>query len=259
MARVAEVDRNAPTVVHLVTWLDTGGAQETARRLCSGLHRSGWDTVLIGGEAPGPESPGVAVAHGEGVTVEAVNWIGRPVRPWGDAVALYRLVTRLRHLRPDVVHTHSSKAGLLGRVAASLAGVPVRVHTVHGWSFDQDLEGVSRRFAVLLERLTAGLAHALVVVSGVDRARGLQAGIATRAKYHLIRSAVPVGRYAPATDAERRRTKEAWGLDPSTPVVGTVKALRRTEGREDPARGIRADGLIRGRCSPGHRRRRSAT
>lgn len=222
MARAAEVDRKRPSVVHVVTWLDTGGAQETAARLCAGLQRRDWDTVLLGGVAPGTESPGVDVARREGVTIEAVTWMGRPLRPWGDVVALYRLVGRFRELRPDVVHTHSSKAGLLGRVAARLAGVPVRVHTVHGWSFDQDLEGAALRGAVLLERMAAAVTHALVVVSAEDRGRGLRAGIATRAKYRLIRSAVPLDQYAPATDIERGRTKESWGLDPSTPVVGTV-------------------------------------
>jgi glycosyltransferase involved in cell wall biosynthesis len=222
VARVAEVGRDRPMVVHVVTWLDTGGAQETAARLCSGLQSEGWEVVLLGGVAPGRESPSVESARVDGVTVEAVSWMGRSVRPWSDAVALLRLIGRLRELRPDVVHTHSSKAGLLGRLAAWMAGVPVRVHTVHGWSFDQDLEGAARKVAVRLERLAARITDALVVVTAVDRTRGLRAGVATRVKYHLIRSAIPASLYHPATETERALVKQAWGLDASTAVVGTV-------------------------------------
>jgi glycosyltransferase involved in cell wall biosynthesis len=208
--------------VHIVTWLDTGGAQETAARLCSGLHRDGWDAVLLGGAAPDMESPAVQMARRDGVAVEAVSWMGRSVRPWQDAVALVRLVRRLRDLRPEVVHTHSSKAGLLGRAAACLAGVPVRVHTVHGWSFDQDLEGRARQLTIRLERLAARFTQALVVVSAVDRRRGLRAGIATRAKYHLIRSAIPTHLHEPATTCERGQAKRDLGLDEGAVVVGTV-------------------------------------
>jgi glycosyltransferase involved in cell wall biosynthesis len=216
------VRRERPLVVHVVTWLDTGGAQETAARLCSGLRREGWETVLIGGMAPDDESPAVAVARVDGVSVEAVPWLGRSIRPWNDVVALTLLVRRLRELKPAAVHTHSSKAGLLGRLAAVLARVPVRVHTVHGWSFDQDLEGGSRRVAIVLERLAAAVTGALVVVSAVDRGRGLAAGIANRSRYRLIRSAVPLGCFAPATDDERSQIKASWGLEPTALVVGTV-------------------------------------
>jgi glycosyltransferase involved in cell wall biosynthesis len=161
-------------------------------------------------------------ARARGVRVEAVTWLGREIAPWSDGAAFFRLVRRLRQLRPDIVHTHSSKAGLLGRVAAFVAGVPVRVHTVHGWSFDQGMAGLGRAVVVALERLVLRCTDAVVVVTSVDRSRGLAAGIGNRSDYHVIRSAIRMADYVRATPEQRAATKRGWGIDPRSPVVGTV-------------------------------------
>ena len=92
----------------------------------------------------------------------------------------------------QIVHTHSSKAGLLGRVAAKAAGVPVILHTVHGWSFHDWMMPFRRKLFVVLERIADKFTDVLIVVAARDIKKGLEQGIGHPSKYHLIRSAIPV-------------------------------------------------------------------
>ena len=123
-------------IAHVITRLIVGGAQENTIASVLGLReRHGLEVQLISGPTRGPEGslePLVNRIPGL-LTVEPA--LVRPVHPWCDALACSRLVRRFRGERPDLVHTHSGKAGVLGRLAAHRAGVPLIVHTIHGPSF----------------------------------------------------------------------------------------------------------------------------
>jgi glycosyltransferase involved in cell wall biosynthesis len=124
----------------------------------------------------------------------------------------------------DIVHTHSSKAGILGRLAARIAGVPVRIHTVHGWSFHERMGRLNRRFNVILERVAARITDSLIVVTETDLDKGLQAGIGTNRQYALIRSGIDFGRFN-GRDSEPDRRRVELGLRPDSFLVGTMGRL----------------------------------
>src|SRR5437879_8145224 len=101
-----------------------------------------------------------------------------------------------RRDRPDVVHTHSSKAGIVARLAARWAGVPVIVHTVHGWSFHERMSRRERYVYRRLERVVARFTDALIVVSDEDRDKGLQARIGDPSRYEKIPYGIDAALYA---------------------------------------------------------------
>ena len=126
-----------PRVAHVITRLIVGGAQENTLASVVELRRRGrFDADLILGPTHGPEGTLVPAAREQGVEPHLVPSLRREVNPVLDPVALAALAGVFRRGRYDVVHTHSSKAGVLGRLAARLARVPLVVHTVHGWGFN---------------------------------------------------------------------------------------------------------------------------
>src|SRR6476659_5420683 len=122
-------------IVHVITRLIVGGAQENTLLSCEGQHRRGHDVTLITGPALGPEGSLMDRARSGGYRVVEIDEMRRSILPVKDLRAYRRLVRLLRELKPDVVHTHSSKAGILGRWAAHKANVPAIIHTVHGLAF----------------------------------------------------------------------------------------------------------------------------
>src|SRR5436190_23352298 len=123
-------------VTHVITRLIVGGAQENTIASVLGLRQKpGLEVDLISGSSVGPEgSLEFAFAQTPGA-LEILPELVRPVHPWKDALAWQRLTRLFRQTRPDLVHTHSGKAGILGRLAARRARVPVIVDTIHGPSF----------------------------------------------------------------------------------------------------------------------------
>src|SRR4051812_26158824 len=139
-------------IVHVITRLIIGGAQENTLLSCEGQNDLGHEVTLITGPAIGPEGSLMQRARSYGYRVEIVDEMRRSILPVKDFRTYHRLVQRFRDLRPDVVHTHSSKAGILGRWAADRAKVPVIVHTIHGLAFTASTSRVVNSVYKQLER-----------------------------------------------------------------------------------------------------------
>ncbi|TLY43841.1 MAG: glycosyltransferase family 4 protein, partial [Nitrospirae bacterium] len=120
------------TVCHIITKLELGGAQQNTLFTVSHLDASRFRAVLITGEPGMLDQDAKALP---GVDVYQVPTMVRSLRPWRDLRALVSLTVLLRTLKPTIVHTHSSKAGVLGRLAAWFAGVPIIIHAIHGFGF----------------------------------------------------------------------------------------------------------------------------
>ena len=211
-------------VLHVITRMIVGGAQENTMLSCALLDRSRFHSEVVTGPQTGPEGSLHEETRRRGVTLHVEPFLVREVNPVKDLLALVQLLRLMRRGRYDIVHTHSSKAGVLGRVAACLAGVPVVVHTVHGWAFTPGQPRVVFRFYVGLERLCARWCRALIVVAESDRQEGLSLGIGSPGQYVLIRSGIEIATYrdVPVQPAAARR--EA-GVPAEAFVVGSVGRL----------------------------------
>ena len=135
-------------IVHIITRLILGGAQENTLLTCEGLlRRYGDDVLLVTGPAVGPEGSLIERGRAGGVPLEVVPELRREIVRGRDQLHGRRLRRILTHFRPDVVHTHSAKAGILGRAAAARLRVPAIVHTIHGAPFHPYQNTVAREFS----------------------------------------------------------------------------------------------------------------
>jgi len=176
---------------------------------------------VLCGPQTGSEGSLIEEARSHSIPLTILPNLVRQVSPLHDLRALSSLVAHMRRGRYTIVHTHSSKAGILGRLAARLAGVPVIVHTVHGWSFHDYMSPIVRQTYILLERWMASLSQALIVVARRDIEKGLRQNIGSEGQYHLIRSAIPLEEFDPAR-YDCQSVRRELGIPASAVVVGNV-------------------------------------
>ena len=232
-----------PLVAHVITQLDVGGAQETLIRSAIGL-APGWASVVVVGRRVDGDEGNEERLTDAGIPVVRIPDLGRSIDPVADVRALRRLRACLTDLAPAAVHTHSSKAGILGRRAAASAGVGAVLHTVHGWSF-RDTDPMPRRVAYeLLERRAARWCHRLVVVTDVDRRIGLARSIGDPGQYRLVRSGVDLD-----AAAGRSSLRADLGLGTEVPLVGMVARLAPPK---DPVTLVQAFAAMPERPEPAH-------
>lgn len=235
-----------------------GGAQVHVRDLaCALLHRGHQPVVLTSGRGPYTEA-----LQASGVETIVLRNLGAPIDPLRDLRAFRELRTVLKTLRPDLVSTHSSKAGVLGRLAARSLGIPV-IFTAHGWAFTPGVRWRDATVYTWIERLAAPLAARIITVSEFDRRLAWARGVASGRKVVTIHNGMPdvppmlranpsrspvrltmVARFEPQKDhttllrALAGLTHEPWRLDliGDGPLLPEAEALSRQFGLSDRIR-----------------------
>ncbi|MBZ5639007.1 MAG: glycosyltransferase family 4 protein [Acidobacteriia bacterium] len=209
-------------VVHAITRLELGGAQQNTLYCVAHHDRSRFDVSLVAGTGGVLDDDARAIADAR---VLIVPWLRHPIHPFWDAVAVARLAAHFRRRRVHLVHTHSSKAGILGRLAARFAGVPALVHTVHGWSFNDAQRPGVRRLFTALERAVGSFTDRILVVAESDRRKGLARGIGREERYRLVRSGIDPTIYE-RPSSSRESTRAAMGFAPEHLVIGMIACLK---------------------------------
>lgn len=208
-------------VVQIITRLIQGGAQAHVVELCEFLRRDGrFDVTLVGGPPLGNEGECIERARALGIPVRVVDSLVRPIHAWHDWRAGRALRRLLEEVKPDLVHTHSAKAGVLGRRAARAAGVPRIFHTLHGLPFHPDQPGWIHAAGAWFERAGARLSEKVICVGkGVhDAARYWE--IAPDEKLVTIPCGVDFARFD-----DRHVTRADLGLPEKAWIVVTVSRL----------------------------------
>jgi glycosyltransferase involved in cell wall biosynthesis len=242
-------------VIHVITKLELGGAQE--------------NTLYTLGHLVRGEFRGMLVTHPEGILAdearEAEGYekvflpaLVREVKPLSDLKALVQLTRifrrEVRAAKADagggavVVHTHSSKAGILGRAAARLAGVPVVIHSIHGYGFHELQPRLVRGFYILLERLAARWTTNFIAVSQANIDLGLSLGLFRPSRVTLIRSGIEIDAFR-GRARERDAAKAALGLSPSDRVAGMVACLKP---QKNPVDFVRLAALVSAQVPEAH-------
>ncbi len=209
-----------------------GGAQENTLYTVEGLdRREGWETLLVTGPAIGPEGELINRAAESGVRIEIVDLLRREISPFKDAAAYYSLKRIIRREKPEIVHTHSSKAGILGRAAATACGVPVIVHTIHGLPFHPYQNRLVSALYISLERWAARRCDAIITVCDAMAEKAVAAGVASREKFHTIYSGMELETFLDA-GKERASVRRELGIPGGVPVVGKVARLFHLKGHK---------------------------
>jgi len=220
-------------IVHVITRLILGGAQENTLLTVEGLHhRYGDDVTLITGPAEGPEGDLFRRAEASNLKVELTPNLIRAVRPATDWRAYRELRRSFRRLKPDVVHTHSSKAGIVGRAAAWAEDVPAVVHTIHGLPFGPFESPARNRLYIALERWAARRCHAIVSVCDAMTRQALEAGVGRPEQFSTVYSGMDADAFLnPARSREEVRRE--LGLAPEHVAFATVARLFELKGHDD--------------------------
>jgi glycosyltransferase involved in cell wall biosynthesis len=216
-------------VVRIIARLNIGGPALHTTHLSAGLQDS-WPTLLVTGEVDAGEADLFDEAVQRGVNVVRLAELGRRLHPWQDLVALAKLVRLLRRTRPQIVHTHTAKAGTLGRVAAVLAGVPVRVHTFHGHVFSGYFGPGATRVFLAVERLLARFTTRVVTVSQSQADELVHTfRICPPEKMRAIPLGLELDRFAPERTAALRgdlRAELGVGDAPVVTIVGRLAPIK---------------------------------
>jgi len=209
-------------ILYVITKLELGGAQKQLLSLIRGLNKEKFQPYLLTGQ--------------DGLLVDAAamipdlrlircKFLERPIHPAKDILALFSLYCFIKNNNIDIVHTHSSKSGILGRCAARLAGIRVIIHTVHGWSFHDHQHNIPYHLYMFLEKFCAAFTSKIIVVSRSDKEKGLAHSVGRRDQYELIRYCV--------NDLEFKNrgtppaAREKLGLSGKGPVIGMVACLKK--------------------------------
>jgi lipopolysaccharide/colanic/teichoic acid biosynthesis glycosyltransferase/glycosyltransferase involved in cell wall biosynthesis len=179
-----------------------------------------------------------------GIGVVYLNAIWRNIRPVRDLVGLWRLYRFLRRNPYTLVHTHTSKGGFVGRLAAKMAGVPAIVHTVHGFAFHEQSQPSALRVYAALERRAAGWCHRIVTVSEFHRQWGLSLGIGDEKKMVAIPNGIAPERIAVMKG--REATRAAYGIGPEDFLIVSIGRLADGKGLDDLLEAVAA---VRGQIS----------
>jgi glycosyltransferase involved in cell wall biosynthesis len=246
-------------VVHVITRLIIGGAQENTLLTVEDQHRDYRDAVtLITGPGLGPEGSLIERAQKGGLDVRIVPEFRRNIHPWRDWIAYRKTISLLADIRPQIVHTHSSKAGIIGRAAAAKLKIPA-VHTIHGASFHVGQNPLTHQSYIAAEKWAAPRTAKFISVCDAMTEHYVRARIAPREKFVTVYSGMEVEPFLnpPRPPAEVRAE---LGLSAEHVVIGKVARLFHLKGHEYVIRAARqvvdaqpnarflfvGDGILRG-------------
>ncbi len=218
-------------IAHVITRMILGGAQENTLLSCVGLANKGHDVTLIAGPQTGPEGSLWNEAENAPIQCVKLPTLLRQPAPLQDLRCVFDLQKLFSDQQFDVVHTHSSKAGILARWAAHRAHIPIVVHTIHGMSFNRTQSPPVSWLYRTLEQFVAPMTTAYVSVADAMTTQAVTAGLGPPSGFTTIRSGMDTSQYVPR--AGREEIRRAWGISDSDIVVGTIARLFRNKGYDE--------------------------
>jgi glycosyltransferase involved in cell wall biosynthesis len=222
-------------ILRVIARLNMGGPALHVAYLTAGLRERGYDTTLVAGSLARGEDSMAFVADARDVQIVRIDQLGREISPLRDLVATVRLAWLIRRERPDILHTHTAKAGTVGRVAALLAGrrrPRIVVHTFHGHVLRGYFGPVRSWFFLLLERWLASRTTALIAVSPQVRDDLVALGVAPPERFVVIRLGIELGERVAPEQNGRAESRRYLGIEPDRFAVGWIgrmTAVKRTD------------------------------
>jgi glycosyltransferase involved in cell wall biosynthesis len=221
-------------IVHIITRLILGGAQENTLITCKGLAARGHDVTLITGPALGPEGELFEQTKKQKFKTIVVDKLRRQISPVLDIPAYREIKTTLAKIKPDIVHTHSAKAGILGRYAAyQLKNWPKIIHTVHGLAFHEYQNKLLNKFYITMEKAAAKKTDAFISVADAMTQKSLAAGIGTAEQYTTVYSAIEENDFLrPITRQEHGWFRKIYDIPDNAIVLVTIARLFHLKGHK---------------------------
>jgi glycosyltransferase involved in cell wall biosynthesis len=224
-------------VMQVIARMNVGGPAWIVAAVTRGLADSEFQSTLVCGQVEEDEADFLALRDPD-LPVTRLDSLGRSVKALGDLQALFSLVRLMREIRPTIVHTHTAKAGVVGRIAAVIARAPIRVHTFHGHVLHGYFSPRVTALVRLTEQVLARVTTHFVAVGAQVRDELLAAGIGNIEHYTVIAPGVATG-----PEVSRAEAREVLGIPQNAPVIAFVGRLTQIK---RPDRLIEAFGLVLG-------------
>jgi glycosyltransferase involved in cell wall biosynthesis len=232
-------------VLRVIARLNVGGPALHVAYLTAGLADRGYETTLVAGTLAYGEESMASVSEARGVRIETLPALHREIGPLRDARAILRLARLIREQRPAILHTHTAKAGAVGRIAALLAGgarPPIVVHTFHGHVLRGYFNPVTTFGFRTLERWLARITTALIAVSPEVRDDLVKLRVAPASKFAIVRLGIELDERTDVSSAARAETRRQLGIGEAAFVVGWVGRMTAVKRTDDVIRALR--GLV---------------
>jgi len=229
-------------VLRVIARLNMGGPALHVAYLTAGLAERGYETTLVAGSLARGEDSMAFVADELGIEVERIEELHREISPLRDAVAILRLARLIRRVRPHILHTHTAKAGAVGRLAALLAGgarPPIVVHTFHGHVLRGYFDPLRTAGFRQLERWLATKTTALVAVSPQVRDDLVSLGVAPRERFVVVRVGIELEQRVAAERDGRGESRRVLGIGPDRFAVGWIGRMTGVKRTDDVLRAFR--------------------
>jgi glycosyltransferase involved in cell wall biosynthesis len=227
-------------VLLVITGLAAGGATKVVLDIASHFNaHPDFDVQILTGPIPAGRTDMTHLAYEQGIATRTVPSLVNHIDPIENVKAIAAIRRIMVQGEYDIVHTHSSVAGVVGRLAALTAGVPVIIHHVHGWGLHEGMSRWTRMLYLYLERLSARFTDRMIVVSRPDIQKGLAYRIGREDKFSLIYNGIALDKFRRPVDDRQMRTE--LGLDPDCKLVGMIGRL---DEQKNPLDLIRAAAIV---------------
>jgi glycosyltransferase involved in cell wall biosynthesis len=222
---MVSIDRQAPIrVLHVITRMIVGGAQENTLLSVEGLNRlSGYDVALLSGVDDGPEGD-MLTRTAQSTTLFVVPELCRNINPIADMIALWKLYRLIKAGRFHIVHTHLAKAGILGRIAARLAGTPIVVHGLHGLVFHEYQPWLVNRTWWSVQKLCDPITDYYISVSEVVTQKAIASRLTAAQNLTTVYSGMELDWFLDA-EVDGRSARRRLGIPDDAPVIGKIARM----------------------------------
>lgn len=228
-------------MLHTITRFDKGGSAQNTSLTLSGLKQKGFQPILVTGLSLESEMKREEIeAHEEDIRrldSESVRFIQCPslvrrINIIKDLKAFFAMWKILKKVKPSIVHTHSSKAGLLGRIAAKITGIPIIVHTPHGHVFFGYFGPLKTKVFIILEKLASRITDKIIALTNREKEDHIKFNIAPEEKFLVIHSGIELNEFKEITLDEKLKFKRELGIPENSSIIGTVGRLVPVKGPE---------------------------
>lgn len=212
-------------VLHVITRLIVGGAQENTLFTIAGLDKIRYDVMLASGPSIGPEGDMQDFVNKHNIPFVKIPELVREIHPVKDIAAFIKLCNLIKKERFDIVHTHTSKAGILGRLAAKTAGCGIIIHTPHGHLFYNQYGRFLSLLFVWIERLMASMTTRIITLTETGKREHIHFRIAAAEKFRVAHSGIDMAAFSEVDQHRRDALRKELGLSPDDIVIGSVGRL----------------------------------
>lgn len=226
------MNRSKIKIAHVITRLIIGGAQEnTLSTVIQLMKNKDYDVDLITGPGLGPEGSLENIAINNQVNMLIVPQMRRNIHPVRDVIAFFQILKIFRKQKYDIIHTHSSKAGIIGRLAAKLSGCPIIIHTIHGLPFHPYEKKWKNFVYIFLERICSKVSNCIITVSDTMRDKALEKKIGNINLYKTVYSGMRIDEFINC-EKYRKSMRDKLNIKDDEIVVGKIARLFHLKGHD---------------------------